>query len=167
MGELLIRGAIWASLLAWGAAEWLRLGAPRAAPPRQARAAWTAGGAFAAVHVAAGFHFRHGWSHEAAFQDTARQTEAVLGVAFGGGLWFNYAFLAIWAADAAWWWVRPAGFAARPAALDRAVRGYVAFIFVNGALVFPHGLVRLLGTAVLLALAVAWYRGRGARGALA
>jgi hypothetical protein len=164
MAELLIRCTIWAALLAWGVAEGRRLAAGATLRSSAGRVPWTAGAALAALHVAAGFHFRHDWSHAAAVEDTARQTEAALGVAFGGGLWFNYAFLALWAVDALWWWADAKGFRARPAALDRAVRGYVAFIFANGALVFPHGPVRIFGAAVFLAVAVAWYRGRWARG---
>jgi hypothetical protein len=164
MEELLIRVPIWGALLAWGLGEWLRVHAPQPRSPVRGRSAWTAGALLAALHVAAGLHVRHRWSHDAAVADTARQTEAALGFAFGAGVWFNYAFLAVWIADAVWWWAAPAGFQGRPAPLDGAVRAYLAFIFVNGVIVFPHGPVRVVGIAVAFAVATAWYRGWGARG---
>jgi hypothetical protein len=61
-----------------------------------------------------------------------------------------------------WWWLLPASFRARPRALDAAVRLFLLFIFVNGAVVFADGAIRLLGIAAVLALALAWYVGRGA-----
>ena len=60
-------------------------------------------------------------------------------------------FVAFWLADAAWWWLSPATFRTRPAALDRAVRVFILFIFANGAIVFPHGPVRVLGVLVMIA----------------
>jgi hypothetical protein len=160
-GELVVRVTIWIALAAWGYAEWRRLRGGAGAD-RSARLAWTMGAVFTALHVLAAFHVRHAWSHASAVADTARQTREALGFAFGGGVYVNYAFLAVWLADAAWWWLAPRAFAARPRALDAAVRAFILFIFVNGAIVFPHGLVRVAGTLVLLAIAFAWYRRKGA-----
>jgi hypothetical protein len=157
--EALLRGSIWLSLVAWSAAEWLRLSSPTRAAAA-ARLLWTAGALLAASHVAAAFQLRHGWSQARAFEETARQTEELLGFRFGGGLYVNYAFLAVWLGDASWWWLRPASFAARPRALDAAIRLFLLFIFVNGAIVFASGPVRLLGGVAVVALAAAWYLGR-------
>jgi hypothetical protein len=71
----------------------------------------------------------------------------------------NYAFLAAWAGDAAWWWARPEGYAARPRVVDLALRGFLLFIFVNGAITFAAGAVRVAGVLSLLALGLAWHRG--------
>ena len=125
-----------------------------------ARLFWTVGAAMAVVHVALAFHFKHAWSHAAAVADTARQTQATLGFALGEGVYVNYAFVVLWVADAFWWWLSPAGFRTRPAALDRAIRLFILFIFVNGAIVFPRGPVRVLGAITMVALCLAWYRGR-------
>ena len=160
IGDLLLRGTAWLSLVAWGAGEWRRSREP--APARRARMAWTAGALALLVHSGLAFHLRHGWSHSAAWLDTARQTEAVTGVAMGGGLLVNYLFLAGWAAEVAWWWAAPASFLARPAALDRAARAFFLLMFLNGAVVFAHGPVRALGLAVVCAVVAAWYRARGA-----
>ena len=92
--------------------------------------------------------------------DTARQTQETLGFPLGAGIYVNYAFVALWVADAGWWWLSPATFRSRPVALDRAVRVFILFIFANGAVVFPHGPVRVLGVLVMIALVAAWYRHR-------
>jgi hypothetical protein len=149
------------SVLAWTAGELLR--SLRPASHARARWAWAVGALAALGHTALAFHLRHGWSHAAALADTARQVAAVTGTAFGAGVFVNYAFLAVWTADVAWWWGAPRSFARRPRALDRCVRGFLWFMFLNGAFVFVHGARRWLGAAAVLAVAAAWYRGAGAR----
>ena len=160
VGEAVLYASIWASIVAWTAAECLRLSRADAARMNTARVLWAAGAALAAVHVALAFHLRHAWSHASAVAETARQTEQLVGFRFGGGVWINYAFLAAWTADALWWELSPASFARRPPALDAAVRLFLLFIVVNGAIVFAHGPVRVLGASSLAALAVAWHAGR-------
>src|SRR6185295_15058430 len=111
---------------------------------------WTVGALAALGHSAAAFQVRHGWSQGAALAETARQTAAVTGFDWGGGLYINYLFLALWTADAGWWWLRPATFDRRPKPLDRAVRAFLLFMFVNGAVVFAKGPIRAVGTAAVL-----------------
>lgn len=97
IGEALLRGTAWLSLLAWAASEWARSRARGGG-----RAAFTLGWLALAAHSALAFELRYGWSHAAALGDTARQTEALVGRAFGGGLVVNYFFLALWTFEAAW-----------------------------------------------------------------
>ena len=112
--EAVLYGSIWLSLAAWTAGECVRLARRRSADrDRTARGLWTLGFATALLHVALAFHLRHGWSHSAALAETARQTDELLGYRFGGGVYVNYAFLVVWAADVWWWWWRPASFSAR------------------------------------------------------
>jgi len=160
IGELLLRGTIWLSLAAWVVAEWRR----GRGDARAGRSAWALGALAALAHAVAAFHFRHGWSHQAALAETARQTAAVTGLDWGGGLIVNYVFLGLWASDAAWWWMSAPTFARRPKALDRAVRGFVLFMFVNGAAVFVVGPLRAVGSLAAVAVVLAWYRGRSAGG---
>jgi hypothetical protein len=163
-GEVVLRGSIGLSLVVWAAAECGRLAFRRTANARgTARRLWTLGFVLALLHVALAFHLRHGWSHAAALAETARQTEELLGFRFGGGVYVNYAFLAVWGADVLWWWGRPASFSARPVVLDGAIRAFLLFIFVNGAIVFAHGAMRVFGSLALGALGLAWYVGRGGR----
>jgi hypothetical protein len=66
----------------------------------------------------------------------------------------------VWGIDALWWALGPASYARRPAGLDASVRVFLLFMFVNGAIVFGRGPVRILGILSVLVLAVAWYVGR-------
>jgi hypothetical protein len=162
MGELLLRSTAWLSLVAWAGSEWERTHARPAAGVRRARGLFTAGGALLLVHSLVAFHVRHAWSQAAALQDTARQTEAVTGLAVGAGLFVNYAFVVLWLAEIAWWWRSPEGYVQRSRAVDRAVRGFFLFMFANGAFVFVRAPARWLGAAALIVVLAAWYRGAGA-----
>jgi hypothetical protein len=157
-----VRLTIWLSVLAWVAAEWRRT-SPTAVGT-SGRTAWTLGALAALAHAATALHVHHGWSHAAALADTARQTAVVTGLGWGGGLYVNYAFLAVWSADAAWWWRAADTFERRPRGLDGAIRAFVWLMFVNGAFVFVIGSMRWVGAAAALAVLAAWYRGRGRKG---
>src|SRR5688500_18862403 len=101
------------------------------------------------LHVACAFGFYHHWSHQAAFDDTARQTEELLGVALGEGIYFSYVFLGVWVVDAIWLWVSDH----RPRWLTPAVQLYMAFIAFNGAVIFESGITRRVGIPVAIVLA--------------
>jgi hypothetical protein len=116
------------------------------------------------VHVGCAFHFYHGWSHAAAVEDTARQTREAVGVDFGGGVYFNYATLLVWTADAAWWWVRPRSYLARGIGWEIAVHAFLLFIIVNAAAVFAAGPLRwitIMLVAALVALGATRIRNHG------
>lgn len=127
--------------------------------PRWARAAWTLGCLAYLAHVVSAFEFHHGWSHEAAYVETARQTREMFGAGSGAGLYFNYVFTAVWLGDVIWWWGSPAGYAARRRWVSAAVHGFLAFLFFNGVVVFAAGpATRWAGaaaTAILLAAVAA------------
>ena len=142
--------------------------------PYTARAIWTLGCVLFVVHVACAFHFYHHWSHAAAWQSTAQETEQLLGVAFGDGIYFSYLFLVLWVLDVAWLWLRsdrnevangtpsePATVDATavpqlPLRLDRTpswrvlVHIFLLFIAFNGAIVFEHGPTRWAAIAACL-----------------
>ena len=158
-GEMLMRLTIALSVAAYAGAEYLwyrhRRGAFRA------RAIlWTIAAVLCIVHSALAFEVRHGWSHDAALRQTAEQTAAVTGVAYGAGLYVNYAFLALWAADVIWLWAAAGSYLRRPAAVNAAVSAFFLFMFVNGAVIFARGPVRILGLAATLSVAWAWWRSR-------
>lgn len=145
MSEPLVFATIAAATLAWAYGEVAR-----------SRWAWAAGAALATVHSLAAFAVFHRWSHGDALAATARQTAAVVGWAWGGGLYFNYAFLLVWLADAAWWIASPRSHAQRPRAVDGFVRGFLFFMFVNGAVVFADGGMRVLGILAVGTVSTAW-----------
>lgn len=154
--DLVLRGTAWLSLLAWMTGEarrtWSDSGSVRG------RWAWTLGVLTMLAHTAAAFHVRHDWSHCAAQAETARQTEAVTGLDWGGGLFFNYAFLLVWTADVLWWWLSRTAFRHRARSIDLAVRGFLLSMFVNGAIVFVPGPMRVLGALAVSVVLAAWYR---------
>jgi hypothetical protein len=153
-----IQATIALSIVAWAAAESLRYRAPQ--HDAAARGLWTAGVLLLGAHTLAAFHFVHGWSHEAAAAETARRTAALTGIDWGGGVFVNYAFLAAWAADAGWWWAAPASYRLRSHALQTVLLFFFAFMFVNGAIVFAHGAMRLLGIAAVTIVLWSWYRSK-------
>jgi hypothetical protein len=111
-----------------------------------ARWCWALGAAAFCVHVATAFDQVHGWSHAAAM----RHVEAVSG--FGPGLFVSYACTLLCVADAAWWVVAPASYDARPAWLDRAVHGFLAFVVFNGTVVYEAGFIRWAAVVIFAAL---------------
>ena len=144
---------IWSALLLYTAGEY---GRTRRTAAAWARPVWLLAAAAYLAHVAAAFAIHHGWSHAAAYAHTAARTEALLGLAWGGGLWVNYAFTVLWVGEALWWQTRPAGYARRARAWTPAVRAAFLFMIVNGAGVFVDGPRRWLGVAIVAALAAIW-----------
>lgn len=140
-----IRATAWLAVAAW-AAGW-----PPAWRGRGA-AVWAWGAGCAAFHVAVAMHVGHGWSHAAA----VRHTEAAAGV--GAGVWVNYAFVALWAADAAWLAGWGAGYRRRPRWAAWAVHGALAFVVLNAAVFFARDW--WWGAALVLGSAAWWWLGR-------
>ena len=145
---------IWTALVLYTAGEYGRTLRPAAA---WARPVWLLGALAYLGHVAAAFGIHHDWSHAAAYAYTAAQTEAYFGLDWGGGIWMNYAFTAIWVAEGLWWQLAPARHARRPPAFTTAVRGTFLFMIINGAVVFVDGPRRLIGVSVLAALVWIWW----------
>jgi len=110
------------------------------------------------VHIVIAFAHAHGWSHAAAVGATARQTEAVYGLAWGGGIFVNYVFVAAWAADA-WSW-RARG--PMEAVLRWPRRIFYAVVVFNAAVIFAAGFRRVLGLAIVLWLLWLWLHPRNA-----
>jgi len=151
-GELLTRWTVRAALALYVVALALRLAAPRR---RQlARAAWTAGCLLFLAHVAAAFHYFHGWSHDHAYRYTARQTGELVGRYWGGGLFLNYIFIVAWGADVVyWWWRGTGGYLARSRRVDVPLHAFMAFMAFNATVVFASGPTRAAGIAASILLA--------------
>lgn len=150
--EVAVFWTIAAAVVCWALGEALR-----------SRAWWTAGALLACIHSLAAFGVFYGWSHETARVMTTRQTAALTGVQFDGGIFVNYLFLAVWAADACWSWMRASSYERRPAVVSMAIRGFLFFIIVNGAIVFADGWARVVGMASVSVVLVTWLRTRSSR----
>ena len=123
----------------------------RSRSPRWGRLTWTAGCLAYLMHVACAFEFYHHWSDTDAYAFTARQTAAVVGLDWGGGLYVNYAFTLVWIADVVWWWLRSD---APMPALRWIGHGFMGFIAFNATVVFATGFSRWfgIGACILIAL---------------
>lgn len=156
-GELITRWTIRLALACYVvclAALILHQGKP--APMRPAvRWVWTLGCGLFVAHVIAAFAYYHDFSHLAAYDDTARQTEEMLGFPFGAGIYFSYLFTLLWVADVAWRWISPLS---RPEWLVWPLHAYMFFIAFNGAIVFEGGATRWAGITACIFLVVvsAW-----------
>jgi hypothetical protein len=159
-GEAVTRWTVRLALLLYAATLTLRLSRPSAG--RTARLLWTVGCVLFLAHVAAAFHYFHGWSHARAHAETARQTGEMFGVYSGAGLYLNYLFTLSWAADVAWWWWGGAGrYDRRPRGVGLALHAFLLFMAFNGAVVFVRGPARWVAVAILAVLVlVAARRGR-------
>ena len=129
---------------------------------RVARRLWTAGAALYLLHVAAAFQFFHDWSHADARRFTARQTEDVTGLDWGGGLYVNYAFTAVWLADVLAWWRIGLEYPRRCRRVYWVTQVIFAFMVFNATVVFGPPFWKWVAAAVALLLADA-YASRRAR----
>ena len=157
--DLAVRWTVRLALAFYLAALVIRLNA--ASRPRRtalARIAWTAGYVAFLLHLAAAFHFVHGWSHDDTYDATARDSLATVGLAWGGGVFANYAFAIVWGVDALWWWLRSSSYVNRPRWIEWPIQGFLGFIAFNATAVFGHGAIRWFGWAALVILAISAFR---------
>ena len=157
MGEWLTRGTVWLALSLYVGAEVVKVVMRRDEPARVARWLNAAGCAVFFAHVACAFAFYHGWSHAAAYADTARQTKQFSGWHWGGGLYINYAFALAWLGEAIWSFANPDGYLKRPKWMTGTLRGFFLFMIFNGAVVFAQGTARWFGLLLCLILAICWW----------
>ena len=158
-GEALTRLTIWTALVAYTASEvgrgrsWSLVGLNE----DQVRFVWTFGCVLYVVHVAAAFQYDYRWSHAVAYAETARQTEALVGIGSGVGIFVNYLFTLIWIGETVWWWLAPATYRSRAPWIGVAVRSVFFFMIINGAVVFASGPMRWVGTTLVIMLAITWW----------
>jgi len=129
-----------------------------------ARLTWSLACLLYLAHVGCAFNFYHHWSHSAAYEDTSRRTTELLGAGWGGGLYFNYLFTAVWIVDAIWWWRGLAVYRGRPRWIHTSVHAFFAFMFFNAVVVFATGPVRWLGLVATATLGFIWWQ-NGSRSA--
>ncbi len=157
-GELYTRITIWIALCGYAFGVIVILVFP-GNPRWQARArwAWTLGCLGLLIHVCCAFHFYHNWSQSSAYVETARQTNEVFGINWGGGLFINYAFITIWVLDCLWWWRSLDAYRQRPLPLIIAWQSFLIFIIFNATVVFKTGPLRWLGLGFCLAVSILWW----------
>ena len=152
-GEWLTGATAWLAFVLWFTALVWPGRTRRPSRERTAARCWLAGSLVMLLHTALAFHVYHGWSHAAAVVDTARQTQALTGLNWGGGVWLNYLFAAVWLGDAGWRIAAPANHTRRPRWLVVTTHGFLAFIWFNATVVFGSWPMQVAGAAAFIWLA--------------
>ena len=153
MADLIVRGSIWLALACFLTAH-VAFGRSNAkVPARWAHAVYWMGASLAFAHYLAAFHWHYNWSHTRAVAVTAGQTAQVFGLDWGGGVWVNYLFLAVWLADAAW---RTTRGGVQVSAGTWVLRGFYLIVIANGAITFAEWPMQLAGSAVVAGLVWSW-----------
>lgn len=157
-GEFLTRSTVWISIASYTIGCIVFATARgRSNLDRWTRLSWTTACAALLAHYAFAFHFHHAWSHAAAYADTARQTAEVFAINWGGGLYVNYAFAALWITDIAWWWIAGvSSYRERPWLLTIIWHSLLVFIIFNATVVFEQGFIRLIGAIISASLVLSW-----------
>lgn len=163
-GEFLTRLTIWIAIGGYAAGVCLALLFRESQTwQRRARMAWTVGCLGLIAHLICAFQFYHHWSHASALREVERQTAAFTGNNWGGGLYINYAFLAAWAADVAWWWRGLDQYRRRHWLITAIWQFVFMFMVFNATAVFKTGAVRWVGIVLCLGLSSLWlWRSRAA-----
>ena len=86
-----------------------------------------------------------------AYEDTAIKTERWLGLRFGAGVYFNYAFMLLWCLDCLSWWTS-SQLVRRTSPQRVLLDGFMFFIVVNAVIVFEDGWLRHIGLFACLIL---------------
>jgi hypothetical protein len=115
-----------------------------------------AGAVICAIHVLIAMGFHHGWDHDHAIRETVDRTAAIYGYGWRGGLYVNYVFILVWAADTLWYGARPSGYYRRPVALTWLIRVFLAVVAINGMVVFASPAGRFPGIVLWLWLVWVW-----------
>lgn len=136
---------------------------PARSTMRLARWVWTVGCLLYLVHVLCAFAFFHDWSHSLAYAHTAAQTAAVVGIRWGGGLYFNYVFTLFWLADAAAWWAGDVHTHYRRGWYFWTLHVVFAFMVFNATVVFGPPPWRPVAMIVFVTFATAYFLARRAR----
>jgi hypothetical protein len=108
------------------------------------------------AHIACAFQFRHNWSESAAYADTARQTAALTGWNWGGGVYVNYLFALVWIVEVIRLWASRSTVEYGTGWRAHVLHGFFLFMFLNAAVIFVHSPARWLGLALCLGLVATW-----------
>lgn len=156
-GEFLTRLAVWIVLACYAISSAVfALSHKRWKWDSVARLAWTVACIALLVHVAGAFHFYHRWSEDSAYRETARQTAAVTGFNWGGGIYVNYAVVLFWIVDVTWWWRGLDAYRRRPGLLVVLWQTFLMFVLFNATVVFKTGPLRWIAVCTALALVCVW-----------
>lgn len=130
---------------------------------RLARWFWTLGCLFNLAHLACAFELVHEWSHQQAYHHTAGRTAEFIGVEWGGGIYINYVFTALWCLDVGCWWLVGPQWPAHSRCYFWSVHGVFAFMVFNATVVFGPRFWIAVAAAVLVAAGGLYFARRESR----
>lgn len=149
----MLRVAVWAGILSYVGV--IGRGLVKGRWPEEDRLSrwlWTFGWICMCGHVFLAFAMVHHWSHADAYEVTAKRTRETTGLDWGGGVWFNYVFLAGWGADVARLGFGKAQHTTFVKYWRIVLHGFLAFLIFNSVVVFETGWTRLAGLALTMTL---------------
>ena len=120
--------------------------------------AYAIGAVILIAHMVIAMGVAHNWSHQSSVDATARQTYAVYGLNWGGGVFMNYVFAALWLIEAIRWQIRSATPTPRRAAIVWSIRIFYLVMILNAAVIFTPAPRRYAGAAMVLYLLWIWRR---------
>ena len=151
--DTIVRGLIWLSLACFVTAHLAFQRTGSGAPARGPLLLYGIGAGLALAHYLAAFHWHYDWSHAGAVLSTADQTAEVFGVAWGGGVWVNYGFLATWVLEVVW---RARRGEIRHPVGRWGLRVFYGIVIVNGAVTFAAWPMTLVGGVLVAGLVWSW-----------
>ncbi|WP_182865913.1 hypothetical protein [Stieleria mannarensis] len=122
--------------------------------------AWLFGSVMIAFHILASYGLAYGWSHEAAIEATAEESEQVTGIRAGWGVYVNFAFAAVWLGYS----TAMAISGRRWPGIDPIVFWFTAAIIVSATIVFETGAVRWISVAGIIGLMISIFLPRTSAG---
>lgn len=146
ISDFLIYVPVWLALVGWFVGSFARgRGVKDSGGMRDAvyGYAWLLGSLMIAIHILASYGLAHGWSHAAAIEATADESERVTGIRAGWGVYVNFVFAAVWMGYSIAMTTRKR----RWPAVDQAVFWFTAAIVFSATIVFEAGAVRWLSIA--------------------
>jgi len=122
---------------------------------------WTSAYILFGLHVWLAFHYIHQWQHSDAWQRTAIETQKLIGLRRGDGIWANYLMLLLWGSDVVR--INHASHIRQATSkrIDRVVDLFIGFMFINATVVFGPAFYRhLLFPALAIPLLIWWHRSK-------
>ncbi|GAA4462285.1 hypothetical protein [Novipirellula rosea] len=154
ISDFFIYVPVWLALIGWFVGSFARgRGVKDSGGMRDAvyGYAWLLGSLMIALHILASYGLAHNWSHAAAIEATADESERVTGIRAGWGVYVNFVFAAVWMGYSAAMITRKR----RWPAVDQAVFWFTAAIVFSATIVFEAGAVRWLSVAGFTGLIIA------------